>query len=251
MTKTLTFIFLFFLTSWVNAQERISADRPDQTEGATLTPYHYFQAEFGFGRENVDKEDFNIIYPTTLLKYGLSKRFEIQLLEKFISTHEQMIPQTKTTSGFLPFTIGLRSALCEEINILPKTSFIIRIGIPTFTSKSFKPDHFVPTFLLAMEKTVTKHIGASSNIGVSWDGFSTTPAWLYSLSWGFELGKKWDSFLEIFGTTQKNEMAQNSVDAGLGFYISNNVKLDASAGIGITDATLNNFFGAGISFRFH
>ncbi len=155
MTKTLTFIFLFFLTSWVNAQERISADRPDQTEGATLTPYHYFQAEFGFGRENVDKEDFNIIYPTTLLKYGLSKRFEIQLLEKFISTHEQMIPQTKTTSGFLPFTIGLRSALCEEINILPKTSFIIRIGIPTFTSKSFKPDHFVPTFLLAMEKTVT------------------------------------------------------------------------------------------------
>ena len=251
MMKPLPFIFLFFLSFRVNAQERISADRPDQTEGATLTPPHYFQAEFGFGRENTDQEDFNIIYPATLFKYGLSKRFEIQLLEKFIATHEQMIPRTKTISGFLPLTIGLRSALCDEKNILPKTSLIIRIGLPSLTSKNFKPDHFVPTFLLAMEKTLTEHIGASSNIGVSWDGFSTTPAWLYSLSWGFELGKKWDSFLEVFGTTQKNEMAQNSVDAGVGFYISNNVKLDASAGIGITDAALNNFFGAGISFRFH
>jgi hypothetical protein len=245
-------VFIFFTLSLITtAQERISADRPDLTEGATLTPPHFFQAEFGFGKENIDNENFNIIYPAALFKYGLSKRFELQLLGKFTSTHEHLISQTKTTTGFLPFTIGFRTALCEEKKILPKTSLIVRIGIPPLTSKSFKPDHLVPSFLLAMEKTLGKHIGLSSNIGTAWDGFSSTPTWLYSLSSGYELGKKMDAFFEIFGSAAKNKLPQNGVDVGLGFYISSDVKLDASAGIGISDAALKSFFGVGISFRFH
>jgi len=244
--------FIFFTISLTTtAQERISADRPDLTEGATLTPPHYFQAELGMGKENIDKENFNIIYPAALFKYGLSKRSELQLLGKFTSTHEHTIPQTKTTTGFLPFTVGLRTSLCDEKTILPKTSLIVRVGIPPLSSKSFTPDHLVPSFLLAMEKTLGKHAGLSSNIGTAWDGFSSTPAWLYSLSSDYDLGKKFDTFFEIFGSAVKNKLPQNGTDAGLGFYISNDVKLDASAGVGITEAALNSFFGVGISFRFH
>src|SRR5258706_12611892 len=157
MTKFLqVFIFLTGAGLIATAQERISVDRPDQTEGATLTLPHYFQAEFGFGKENADKENYNLIYPTTLFKYGLSNRFELQLLGKFISSHEQMIPATKITMGFVPVLIGLRTALWEEKNILPKTSLIIRAGIPGLVSKNFKPDHLTSLALLAMENTVTK-----------------------------------------------------------------------------------------------
>ena len=251
MTKTFTFIFLFFLSSQVNAQERISADRPDQTEGATLTPAHYFQAEFGFGRENVDKENYNLIYPTTLFKYGLSKKFELQVLGKFTSTHEEVAPTTKRTTGFTPFLLGFRIALWEEKNVRPKTSLIVRLGIPAFASKNFRPVHVSAIILLPMEKTLTDHIGISANIGVAWDGFSPKPVWIYSLSSSYDLGKKWDAFFEIFGSTMQDEMAQNGIDAGLGFYVSNDIKLDAYAGIGITEAASNNFLGVGISFRFH
>lgn len=38
-------IFFFSISSY--AHDRIGTDRPDQTVAATLTPAHYFQAEFG------------------------------------------------------------------------------------------------------------------------------------------------------------------------------------------------------------
>jgi hypothetical protein len=250
MKKYLLFVIIVASSLISDGQERISADRPDQTEGATLVPSHYFQAEFGFGAENIDKENFNIISPS-LFKYGVSKRFEVQLLEKFISVHEQMIPQAKTTAGFVPLTIGFRTNLCEEKKIVPKTSLIVRMGVPALTSKSFKPDHAVPSFLLAMEKTVTEQLGLSSNIGAVWDGFSSKPACVYSLSAGFSLGKRWDAFLEPFGAAQENETAHNYLDSGFGFYVNNNMKLDAYLGFGISEAALNNFFGIGASFRFH
>lgn len=251
MKKITLVISLYSFSFLVNAQDRISADRPDATEGATLTPYHYFQAEFGIGEEHTDRDNFNLIHPNALLKYGVSKRFELQLLGNFHSSYEKMIPSTIRSTGIDPIEIGFRAALWEEKNILPKTSIIARFGIPEFASKSFRADHLAPSILLTMESTITEKIGLSYNIGTGWDGFSSSPSWIYSLSSSFDLGKKWDVFFEVFGSAAKNESSQNNLDTGLGFYINNDVKLDAYFGFGITKAALNNFYGMGISFRFH
>ena len=233
------------------AQEKIATDRPDQTETTVLVPSHYFQAEFGFGKENADKENYNLIHPTALFKYGLSKRFELRLETNYVSAFDHLIPQSKTITGFEPIRFGFRTALWEEKKLIPKTSLLVHFGIPVLATKNFKAKHVAPSFLLAMQNSLTEHIALSYNVGAEWDGFSSIPYWLYSLSSGYDLGKRWDAFFEIFGVAQKNELAQNSLDAGLGFYISNNVKIDASAGIGITDAAVDYFFGIGFSFRLH
>src|SRR5205807_132832 len=111
-----------------------------------------------------------------------------------------------------------RTAICEEKKIIPKTSVIVRSGIPFLASKDFKTDHSSLVILLPMEKTLTEHIGISTNIGAAWNGFSSIPSWIYSLSSGYDLGKKWDAFFELFGVAQKNQLAQNGIDAGLGYY---------------------------------
>jgi hypothetical protein len=248
--KKFLFQPVFFLSViFAGGQERLSADRPDVTEGATLTPRRYFQAEFGLGAVNINDDDFYITHPDALLKYGLSKRFELQFVAEYLSVYEKFIPSTETTRGFTPCMLGFRAALWEEKMIIPKTSLIVRAGFPFLASKAFRPDHAQAVVLLAMENTITDKIGLGYNVGAAWDGFNSTPSWFYSLSSQFDLGEKWVFFLELFGSAQKNALAQNSIDTGLGFYINNDVKLDGYVGVGITDEAPKNFFGVGISFR--
>lgn len=253
MRKRLQFIIFIFLPGFITqAQERINTDRPDQTESVVLTPRHFFQAEFGFGAENRGPSDYDIIHPTGLFKYGLTKRFELRLEANYVSSYVLAIPAgTKKTTGLEPVKIGFRTALWEEKKWIPKTSILVHFGLPGLASKNFKAQHVAPSFLLAMQNTLSEKIGIGYNVGAEWDGFSSTPVWIYSLSTGFDLGKKWEGFVEVFGFAQKNELVQNYFDSGLGFYINDNIKLDASVGFGITEAASNNFFGLGVSFRFH
>ena len=252
--KNILFLFLFsFPAINIIAQDRISADRPDQTEGATLTPKHYFQAEFGFGAVNQDDYNYYITHPDALLKYGLFKRFELQFLAEYLSVYEKYIPATKITRGFTPCMIGFRLALWEQKKILPKTSVIFREGLAFLSSKALRPARNQSVILLTMENEITDKIGLGYNVGPVWGGSSTRPGWFYSLSSQFDLGKRWDMFLEGFATVQKI-FSQHSVDAdidtGLGFYINNDMKLDCYFGIGVSDDAPKNFFGVGFSFRF-
>ncbi len=116
MAKFLFFLFSFLTISLIlPAQEKIATDRPDQTESSVLVPPHYFQAEFGFGKENLDKENYNLVHPTALFKYGLSKRFELRLETNYVSAYEHLIPQSKTITGFEPIRIGFRTAYQDRI----------------------------------------------------------------------------------------------------------------------------------------
>src|SRR6187455_1915995 len=57
-------------------------DRPDQTESAVVLPGGAFQAEFGtaFGHDTSDGVTTEVLeIPGTLLRYGLSPRFELRL----------------------------------------------------------------------------------------------------------------------------------------------------------------------------
>jgi hypothetical protein len=251
MTKYIyaLFSFLFFAAINVNGQERIATDRPDQTELATLTPLHYFQAEFGFGTINSGDNNHDLIHPTALFKYGLATRFELRLETDLITQYRQLVPNPETTTGFEPLAPGFRIGICEQKKIIPKTALITHVAIPTLASNAFKANHVAPDIVLAMENQITKNFGISYNTGAKWDGYSSSPYWLYSLSCGLKLGKNWESYIEILGSASVNSKAENAVDGGFGYYISNNVKLDAFAGFGTSQEAADYFLGFGFSFR--
>ena len=134
--------FSFLCSGFVGAgqEERIDTDRPDQTESAGIVPKNYFQAEIGFNKENISGDNYNLVCPTALLKYGLNK-FELRLETVFLSSYEQRISESKWITGFLPIEIGLKALITEEKKIIPRTSLIIHLGIPMLASPSFKIDH--------------------------------------------------------------------------------------------------------------
>ena len=250
MAKKWLMSFSFLCSGFVGAgqEERIDTDRPDQTESAGIVPKNYFQAEIGFNKENISGDNYNLVYPTALLKYGFNK-FELRLETVFLSSHEQRIPESKWITGFLPIEIGFKALITEEKKIIPRTSLIVHLGIPMLASPSFKIDHAAPSFRFAMQKTISSHIGIGANLGAAWDGFQPTPLWLYTFSPGFNVGKKWYMYAEAFGFILKNELPQHNLDGGIAYYLTNDLKVDISGGFGISEASPKNYFALGVSFR--
>ncbi len=251
MAKLLLISFLLFVSTCIEAQPGpIDTDRPDQTESVNTTPKNYFQAEFGF---NIEKDNglTTIVHPTILCKYGLTKKLDLRLITK-INTYETplIIPSGNDhISGLLPVQIGARAALWEERKGLPKTSLLVHIAFPRLASKKFQASKWAPNFRLSMQNTLSEKIALGYNVGAEWDGESKTPYWIYTLAPGFNIGERWYTYIEVFGAFRKNEAPQNSIDGGLAYFVSQNFKLDISAGFGISEAAADHYFAIGFSFR--
>lgn len=243
---------LFFLSLGVCsfAQERIDTDRPDQTESAFTVPKKYFQGEFGFGKENFDGHSYNLIYPTFLLKYGVSNRVELRLEGNFLSEYVHLIPNPKTTTNLEPIEIGTKVSLFEEKGLLPKTSLIAHVGLPFAGSNVDRTQRLFPSFRFTCQNSITEKIGLGYNVGAEWDGYHNQPAWLYTFSPNFSIGKKWYAYVEAFGFCEQ-KLWQHNLDGGIAYYISNDTKIDLSGGFGVGRSILKNYFAIGFSFRVH
>jgi hypothetical protein len=227
----------------------METDRPDQSETPFTVAPKYFQAELGVNKQNFKDHNYILTYPTALLKYGMNKRAEVGVEFNFITSHHQLIPNPVDTTGLEPISVGTKVSLLKEKGIIPQTAFIAFVGLPFAGSKKFKTPHLIPSFRFSMQHSLTNKISFGYNVGAEWDGESTIPEWLYTLVTGFEIGEKWQTFIEAYGFIAKNELPQHNVDGGIAYYINDDFKLDASAGFGLTHNALKNFLSLGASFR--
>ncbi len=234
------------------AQEmaRMETDRPDQTECPFIVPVNWVQLEMGFNFEKNGPGSHTFVYPTLLSKYGISKRLEFRLITNLLSNRENAGTHYETITGVEPVQIGFKVALAEEKGLLPKTSLIAHLALPQVASTKLHADNPAPNFVFTLQNTLTKSISLGYNLGAEWDGFSSTPAWIYRISPGFNIGKKWYAYAEAFGFLQKNECANHNVDGGLAYYLNNNIKFDISAGKGLSAISMDYYVAVGASIRF-
>jgi hypothetical protein len=229
--------------------ERMETDRPDQTECPFIVPAKWVQIEMGFNFEKHAPGSHTFVYPTLLSKYGINKRLEFRLITSLLSNREYTGTHYESITGFEPVQLGFKLALMEEKGILPKTSLIAHLAMPRLASTKLHAEKAAPNFVFAMQHTITKSMGIGYNLGAEWDGFSNTPAWIYRVSPGFNIGEKWYAYAEAFGFIQKNETANHNIDGGLAYYLNNNIKLDISAGKGLSSISIDYYIALGASFR--
>jgi len=254
MRKPLFIYILIFLVLNSSAQQtgRMETDRPDQTESVFITKKKYLQTEVGFNIEK-DNKLTTIIHPTVLWKYGVSKIFELRLITEMASTETPLIipAGNKVLTGLLPIQIGGKIALWEEKGLLPKTALLFHSALGKVAGKNFKIDKWAPDFRFSMQHTLSDNAALGYNIGAEWDGFSSTPYWVYTIAPGFNMGKNWYGYFELFGAVRKGEQPQHSFDAGLAYYVNDNFKVDISSGFGITEVAQDWYAAAGFSIRFN
>ena len=252
MRKSLLILTLISISFYSLSQEegRMETDRPDQTESPYLTKKKYIQAEVGFNYEK--NGDLHVlVHPTVLWKYGACKRFEFRLITEFVSAETPLlVPDgNEIETGLLPVKIGGKISLWEEKGLLPKTSFIFHIAPSNIGSKKFYTSQWAPNCVLTMQHTLSENIGLGYNLGLEFDGESDSPSWVYTIAPGFNIGKNWYGYIEMFGAVKKNEEPHHNVDAGLAYFFSDNTKIDISSGFSLSD---DYWYSAiGFSFRFN
>lgn len=73
--------------------------------------------------------------------------------------------------------------------------------------------------------------------------------WMYAISPQFELSDKWQAFLEEYATFREDSLAKHYIDAGVGYCISDNVRLNVDGGKVISSRADDYFITAGISLK--
>ncbi len=246
MKKYLSLILLF-ISQIILAQttEPIQADRPDQTETPAIVPKGMFQVETGFTFQKNDEFSKTNTLPTVLWKYGVNENFELRLITEFVS--EKVFDENQ--DGLLPIYIGFKAKLAEEKGIVPKTSIIAHIGLPSAASTKYKTEFYAPEFRFVMQHTLSKKVSLSYNLGAEWDGFSAEPTFIYTLTTGYSITNKLGTYIELFGFAPQKSKANHNFDAGITYLINNNFMLDLSSGIGITKNAPDHYLAVGFSFR--
>jgi Putative MetA-pathway of phenol degradation len=249
-----TCLFFFLLntaTAQTGAIDPIDTDRPDQTESVNTVPKNWFQFEFGFSRQENERNNYEYLTPTLLSKYGLSNRIELRLITSVFTTSTLLIPAGRVRkTGLDPVEVGAKISLWEEKKGIPKTTFLFHVAIPGFASNTNDINLVAPNLRLTMQNSIAKNFSIGYNIGAEWNGEDHNPAYIYTLSPGFNFAKNWYGYIEIFGAVKKNEFPQHSIDGGFAYNVSNNTKVDISSGIGISNAAPRWYIAVGFSVRF-
>ncbi|MEP6595917.1 MAG: transporter [Ginsengibacter sp.] len=250
--KIFILLFFLFLCKTNNAQdEPIDTDRPDQTESVNLVPKKWLQFEMGFNVQENEKNIHEYLTPTLLSKYGLGNKIELRLITSVITNSYLSIPGgTVNKTGLEPVEIGAKISLLQEKRWIPKTSFLFHFAIPGFASKANNINLIAPNFRLILQKSVLKNFALGCNVGGEWDGEDRSPAYIYTFSPGLNFADKWYGYIEAFGVIKKNNLSQHSIDGGLAYNITNNLKVDISSGFGITKPAPRWYIATGVSNRF-
>ncbi|MEO6254141.1 MAG: transporter [Ferruginibacter sp.] len=231
--------------------DRIDTDRPDQTESAVTVPKKWIQFEMGLGAQITNAFENEFQHPTLLSKYGITKKIELRLITTVTTNTDfnNLLTKQKET-GLSPVEVGAKIALWEEKKLLPKTSLIFHVGIPKLASGNFRLNNLAPNFRFTMQNSITNSIAIGYNLGAEWDGINSNTTWIYTFAPGFNMGKKWYSYIEAFGFISKQNKPEHSLDAGIAYYINNDLKLDLSSGFGISKAAPDWYIAVGASVRF-
>lgn len=225
--------------------EPIQTDRPDQTECPFIVPEKYFQVENGFGIIYNDRLHKDYTYPSTLIKYGVTKNFDLRLITGVINTRLE----EERVTGVPPLTIGFKVNIFEEHGIIPMTSFIGQLTFPTLASSKYKATYYAPSFRFTMQHTLSKRVALGYNLGALWNGESPEPIFLYTLTSGISLSEKIGSYVEVYGFAPQHGTPQHNVDAGFSYLLTQDILFDISAGYRITHDAPKYFTAVGFSFR--
>jgi hypothetical protein len=255
--KNTLLLILLLLPILAISQEIIPdmvTDRPDQTESSSVVPLKYLQIETGFvmtsNETDFAKNKFFALN-TTLLRYGLSRNFELRLgLEYLQEKHEfKSHDSTNTNNGFGPLHLGFKIKINEENGIIPEIAFLGGFNLPFTANTEFKPTNVGANMRFAFNHTLSDRFSIGYNLGARWDGEQASPSYFYSLVLGIGITEKLGMFVESYGLLNSNTFPENMLDAGFTYSIRNNLQVDISGGIGINEDAIDNFISAGLSWR--
>ncbi len=183
--------------------------------------------------------------PSTLLRYGLTNRIELQANIPFMN--EKIYEENELVSAEQIFDnaqVGFSLNLWQEKNRLAQAVFMYRAIIPVYSSSESEIGHIIS---LNLSNSITDKIVLNYNIGAIIG--PNTSAGYYIINLAYTITKKIHCFSEIFGDFDDNIFFGHCFNFGIGYNVTNALCLDLSMAKGLAhDMT---YFGGVLAYSFN
>ena len=226
--RYLSFLLIFF---WYTAiSQTIATDRPSAlTENSTSLYKNGIQLESGFLIQLDSGKTKSISAPNLLLRYGLTEKTELRLM------NDVLVDEENVELGV--WTIGAKIQLykSDKVNLSVLPSIQISSVYDDIGSLSEQPINakVIGNYVLSKANSVGYTIGYTLNnneIG-------------YSLFLGHNFSDKISTFIELYGFND-----QLNIDAGLAYLIQDKLQFDAYFGTGLNNKMV--FASVGLSYLY-
>ena len=260
MKKLLAILFVLFSTVAVYAQKDTDTtesiyipDRPGYTYNAHLVGLHRMDVELGFGYNYQNYfEKTNIFYNTTYFRYGAFKWLEFRYGVEFGS----IATPTYNVYGVRGVNIGFKIPILVDVKYAPEIAIIATTSLPNIgpnpadTTQGFAIPNYAPSVNLALQKCFFDKLVLFGNTGFFYDGFNPYIQYNSSLAAYLFVSQKCAVFVETMVMYSNGHAPNNMGDAGLVYYITDNIQWDLSFGVNYVKGLDNSFVNSGISWRF-
>jgi hypothetical protein len=236
-------LFLISFAAFSQSEGRIETDRPDQTECPFIVKKGFLQAELGFNRSSRE-----YLFPTSLVKYGLSKRLEL----RYVSV---LAKEPGMETRFQTEAFGFKWAIFQPSGVqssgwIPRTSVIVHYNWDhqnrDFSEKNLR-GHSIGDVVFTMQNDFNERSGIGYNIGTEMHSNGSFEG-IYRIAPNVLIGKRGYAYVEVFGRFPASEFADHSYDAGFAYYVNDDLKLDISAGQSFLHPE-DQYIAIGLSFR--
>ncbi len=249
------------------AEEGIITDRPHIAETPHLVPKGYFQWESGFQYQQTKSllnRTREITYNTTLVRIGISRRFEGRVELDYLGTqtkrrsNDSLIQNENGLSGI---NLASKIFICKQNGFRPEATLLYGIFLPYPGLVYFRPSYTGSEIKFLLVNRLAKWFEFEYNVGVQWDGITKNAAYAYALNNEFEMSKKFFFFLELYGffyeNGNQNDQFNGSftndhrVNTGIWYRVTPNTQFDLSGGMGLSKVSPTYYIALGFSNRFN
>ena len=226
--RYLSFLLIFF---WYTAiSQTIATDRPSAlTENSTSLYKNGIQLESGFLIQLDSGKTKSISAPNLLLRYGLTEKTELRLM------NDVLVDEENVELGV--WTIGAKIQLYKSdkvnLSVLPSIQISSVYDDIGYLSEQSINAKVIGNYVVSKANSVGYTIGYTFNnneIG-------------YSLFLGHNFTDKISTFIELYGFND-----QLNIDAGLAYLIQDKLQFDAYFGTGLNNKMI--FASVGLSYLY-
>lgn len=244
------FFFLLF-SSLANAQTNptIRTGRPGQSIGPYVVGTGYLQVQSGIGQawawDAIDQKSF---LSDHVIRFGLTESFEISSVLNYQYERIKTATPSISNSGINNVQVGFRYNIIDKPEKwIPGLGIQTRFKLP-LNSSDYSIDYPSPVILLATQHRLNPDVLWFHNVGISYDGVSSNPRYVFTSNLAVSLSEKWGAFVEVYGNVRSFD-TNIYWDTGLAYLLNNDLQIDMYGGLGRNDGVTDGFVSVGVSWR--
>lgn len=209
---------------------QIVTDRPDQTESSLTVPQGSLQLESGIlinYEGEVNNTTRQLLLPTNLFRYGITKRVELRLLNQF----ESVKSDHNYYQGISDLEIGTKIQLFSRSTSSTDIAFLSHLVVPTGT-RSISSNTLGSVNKLCISHDLSEDLSIGYNLGYNYFGQDIGDL-TYSFSLAVSINDRVGIYAEPYGELLNMKTFISNFDGGFTYLMNDNLQFDFSFGTGI------------------